>query len=143
MSAEFLPDIRTCGISISSNDASCIGALNSLYRSQSQYAFFTTMLPLSSRRSRTRAISNFAYFASRTPSAMFSKSQNRAMLLMGCVIGSQPALFLEQCVGDAHRADHEADGEEEIAVIAGDHRQQMKVHAVDARDQRRRQKQHR
>jgi hypothetical protein len=27
---EFLPDWRTCGISISSNDASCIGALNAL-----------------------------------------------------------------------------------------------------------------
>jgi hypothetical protein len=28
--AEFLPDWRTCGISIISNDASCIGALNDL-----------------------------------------------------------------------------------------------------------------
>ena len=30
MSAEFLPDCRAWGISMSSNAASCIGALNSL-----------------------------------------------------------------------------------------------------------------
>ncbi len=60
MSAEFLPDMRTCGISMSSNDASCIGPLNSLYRSQSQYAFLTTMLPFSSSRSSTLPMSNFA-----------------------------------------------------------------------------------
>ena len=82
MSAEFLPDIRTCGISISSNEASCIEALNSLYRSQSQYAFLTTMLPLSSRRSRTFSMSNRANRASRTPSATFSKSQKTAMLVI-------------------------------------------------------------
>src|SRR5262245_53480759 len=80
MSAEFLPDCRTCGISISSKAASCIVGLNSLYRSQSQYAFFTTMLPLSSSRSSTWRMLNFAYFASRTPSATFSKSQKTARL---------------------------------------------------------------
>jgi hypothetical protein len=30
MSAEFFPDWRTCGISMSSKEAECIGALNSL-----------------------------------------------------------------------------------------------------------------
>src|SRR5262245_3999206 len=39
------------------------------------------MLPLSSSRSSTLAMSNFSYLASRTPSAMFSKSQNSAMLV--------------------------------------------------------------
>src|SRR5258708_40328281 len=38
------------------------------------------MLPLSSRRSSTSLMSNLSYFASRTPSATFSKSQNSAML---------------------------------------------------------------
>src|SRR5260221_9562017 len=40
------------------------------------------MLPLSSRRSSTLSMSNFAYLASLTPSATFSKSQNSAMLMM-------------------------------------------------------------
>src|SRR5690349_3333584 len=80
MSAEFLPDWRTCGISISSKDAACIALLNSLYRSQSQYAFFTTIEPLRSSRSSTLPMSNCAYFASRTPRATFSKSQNTARL---------------------------------------------------------------
>src|SRR5216683_5043434 len=40
------------------------------------------MLPFRSRRSRTLLMSNCAYFASRTPSATFSKSQNTAMLLV-------------------------------------------------------------
>src|SRR5512140_2456613 len=40
------------------------------------------MLPLSSSRSSTFLMSNCAYFASRTPSATFSKSQNRAMLVI-------------------------------------------------------------
>src|SRR6267378_4470859 len=47
------------------------------------------MLPFSRRRSRTLLMSNCAYFASRTPRATFSKSQNTAMLLMsvGMVMG--------------------------------------------------------
>ncbi len=45
---------------MSSNEASCIGPLNSLYRSQSQYAFLTTMLPLSSNRSSTLPMSKRA-----------------------------------------------------------------------------------
>src|SRR5438128_3409134 len=46
------------------------------------------MLPLRSRRSSTLRMSNCAYFASRTPSATFSKSQNTAMFLVsaGAVI---------------------------------------------------------
>src|SRR6187551_2434827 len=40
------------------------------------------MLPLSSRRSSTLSMSNFAYLASATPSATFSKSQKSAMLVM-------------------------------------------------------------
>src|SRR5574337_359159 len=40
------------------------------------------MLPLSSRRSSTGLMSNFSYFASRTPRATFSKSQNTAMLTL-------------------------------------------------------------
>ena len=40
------------------------------------------MLPFSSSFSSTLPMSNFAYLASRTPSATFSKSQNTAMLLM-------------------------------------------------------------
>src|SRR6267378_8499352 len=97
MSAEFLPDWRKCGISIISNEAACIAVLNSLYRSQSQYAFLTTIEPLSSSRSRTLSMSNCAYFASRTPSAMFSKSQNTARLrasgmgIFGCC-GGAPAV---------------------------------------------------
>src|SRR5438552_18306895 len=39
------------------------------------------MLPLRSSRSSTFPMSNLSYFASWTPSAMFSKSQNRAMLV--------------------------------------------------------------
>src|SRR6188508_2033984 len=38
------------------------------------------MEPLASRRSSTFSMSNWAYFASRTPSATFSKSQNTARL---------------------------------------------------------------
>ena len=37
---------------------------------------------LEQQRSSTLSMSNFAYFASRTPSATFSKSQNTAMLLI-------------------------------------------------------------
>ena len=40
----------------------------------------TTIEPFSSSRSSTRLMSNLSYFASRTPSATFSKSQNSAML---------------------------------------------------------------
>jgi hypothetical protein len=40
------------------------------------------MLPFNNNRSNTRSMSNFAYCASRTPKAMFSKSQNKAMLEM-------------------------------------------------------------
>src|SRR3569832_1601447 len=57
-----------------------MGGLNSLYRSQSQYAFLTTIEPFSSRRSRIRVMSNLSKRASRTPRAIFSKSQNRARL---------------------------------------------------------------
>src|SRR5215470_5240625 len=43
------------------------------------------MLPFSSRRSSTFFMSNWAYLASRTPSARFSKSQNSAIFLIsGC-----------------------------------------------------------
>src|SRR5690349_6872154 len=38
------------------------------------------MLPFTSSRSSTLPMSNLSYFASRTPSATFSKSQNNAML---------------------------------------------------------------
>src|SRR3546814_18121124 len=82
MSAEFFPDCRTWGISINSKLASCMAALKPLYRSQSQYAFLTTILPLSSRRSSTGVISNRSYLASRTPRATFSKSQQIAMLML-------------------------------------------------------------
>src|SRR3972149_5817457 len=40
------------------------------------------MLPLSSSRSSTLSMSNFAYLASATPRATFSKSQNSAMLVI-------------------------------------------------------------
>src|SRR5690349_1625665 len=40
------------------------------------------MLPLSSRRSSTLAMSKRSYFASRTPRATFSKSQKTAMLIV-------------------------------------------------------------
>src|SRR6185437_422648 len=43
------------------------------------------MLPLSSSRSSTFPMSNFSYFASRTPRATFSKSQKTAMLLVSGV----------------------------------------------------------
>src|SRR5471030_1039824 len=81
MSAEFLPDWRTCGISINSNAASCRPRLKSLYRSKSQYAFLTTMWPLSSNRSRTFSMSKLGKLASRAPSAMFSRSRNTAIVV--------------------------------------------------------------
>src|SRR5574343_309787 len=40
------------------------------------------MLPLASKRSSTGRMSNFSYWASRTPRAMFSKSQKSAMLAL-------------------------------------------------------------
>src|SRR5512145_2604522 len=47
------------------------------------------MLPLASRRSSTGLMSNFSYWASRTPRATFSKSQKRAMLAvsLGAAMG--------------------------------------------------------
>src|SRR5690606_172204 len=44
------------------------------------------MLPLSSNRSSTRRTSNFAYRASRTPRATFSKSQKTARLLLSFIV---------------------------------------------------------
>src|SRR5262245_60378878 len=45
------------------------------------------MLPFTSRRSRTFFMSKRSYFASRTPRARFSKSQNTAMLRVSVVLG--------------------------------------------------------
>src|SRR4051794_26761642 len=48
------------------------------------------MLPFTSRRSSTLPMSNLSYFASRTPSATFSKSQNNAMLcvsVLAAIVG--------------------------------------------------------
>src|SRR4029453_9622685 len=61
------------------------------------------MLPFSSSRSSTFFMSNWAYLASRTPSARFSKSQNSAILLIsGCpaIVFLPCGLWLQQC---AHR----------------------------------------
>src|SRR5512135_1286359 len=51
------------------------------------------MLPFRSSRSSTLPMSNFSYFASRTPSATFSKSQKTAMLRVSGVaaIGASSA----------------------------------------------------
>src|ERR1700739_4279366 len=52
------------------------------------------MLPFSSSRSSTFFMSNWAYLASRTPSARFSKSQNSAIFLIsGC-----PAMLVHPVV---------------------------------------------
>src|SRR5262249_32387707 len=48
------------------------------------------MLPFSSSRSSTFCMSNWAYLASRTPSARFSKSQNSAIF----VISGGPAMVV-------------------------------------------------
>src|SRR5690349_8606541 len=45
------------------------------------------MLPFRSSRSRTLAMSNRSYFASRTPRATFSKSQKTAMLFVSWEVG--------------------------------------------------------
>src|SRR6266850_7758064 len=52
------------------------------------------MEPFASRRSRTFSMSNWAYFASRTPSAMFSKSQNTARLRASWLGGTWAGLGL-------------------------------------------------
>src|SRR5712691_4340531 len=54
------------------------------------------MLPFRSRRSSTLLMSNLAYFASRTPSATFSKSQKSAMftLSLDTVISAPWILFI-------------------------------------------------
>src|SRR5690242_17247495 len=52
------------------------------------------MLPFNRRRSSTGLMSNFSYFASRTPSATFSKSQNTAILTFSW----GPAIFTDQIV---------------------------------------------
>src|SRR6185369_7340182 len=54
------------------------------------------MEPFSSSRSSTRLMSNLSYFASCTPSATFSKSQNSAMLRV-----SWAAMFLSPVCSDA------------------------------------------
>src|SRR3954468_4077244 len=46
------------------------------------------MEPLASSRSSTFSMSNFSYFASRTPSATFSKSQNTARLRASGLAGT-------------------------------------------------------
>src|SRR4051812_24807339 len=46
------------------------------------------MEPLASSRSSTFCMSNFSYFASRTPSATFSKSQNTARLRASGLAGT-------------------------------------------------------
>src|SRR5687768_231419 len=56
------------------------------------------MLPLRSSRCSTLPISNSEYFASRTPSATFSKSQNTAMLRASSVV-IDPARSLQGCKG--------------------------------------------
>src|SRR5438876_9197249 len=56
------------------------------------------MLPLSSSRSSTFCMSNWAYLASRTPSAMFSKSQNSAIF----VISGGPAMVVPPVVGSCN-----------------------------------------
>src|ERR1700686_4889009 len=60
------------------------------------------MLPLRSRRSRNLPMSNCAYFASRTPSATFSKSQKTAMFLVsvGVVISRSDVGVTLLLVGD-------------------------------------------
>src|SRR5260370_1347153 len=55
---------------------------------RSELAFLTPTEPLRSSRSRTLSMSNCAYFASRTPSAMFSKSQNTARLRASGLAGT-------------------------------------------------------
>src|SRR3569832_1885336 len=53
------------------------------------------MLPLSKSRSRTRPISKLANLASRTPSAIFSKSQNNAILEISvCAVMSSPVFVM-------------------------------------------------
>src|SRR5215470_6857418 len=58
------------------------------------------MLPFSSSRSSTFFMSNWAYLASRTPSARFSKSQNSAIFLIsGC-----PAMLVHPVVWGCNTA---------------------------------------
>src|SRR5688500_11573150 len=93
------------------------------------------MEPLASSRSSTFSMSNWAYFASRTPSAMFSKSQKTARLRASDGLGifskrgaASLAPVLEQRVGGRHhhqgeqgRGDHAADhgdGERRVGLGA-------------------------
>src|SRR5512135_3144319 len=71
------------------------------------------MLPLSSKRSSTRLMSNCAYLASRTPRAMFSKSQNKAMLRVSWV-----AIFLVRLLrGEGHGGRGDAGGSGATAPV--------------------------
>src|SRR5262245_123581 len=87
------------------------------------------MEPLASRRSSTFAMSNCAYFASRTPSATFSKSQNTArlrasglpgMLDLRLLVFVEPGLQALEVQVD-HRRD--VQGERLRQQQAADHRQ--------------------
>src|SRR5688572_26300077 len=93
------------------------------------------MLPFSSSRSRTLPMSKRSYFASRTPRATFSKSQNTAMLFVSFefmagmllplpLVVPQPAPLqpsFEPAAGHEHDDDRREGhaGEREIARAAG------------------------
>src|SRR3982750_3642576 len=88
------------------------------------------MLPLASSRSSTFSMSNAEYFASRTPSARFSKSQKTARLRDSGLAGTSGRLrllvavqpFLQALEVDVdHRRDEEREDLREHE--AADHRQ--------------------
>src|SRR4051812_31886645 len=93
------------------------------------------MEPLASSRSSTFSMSNFSYFASRTPSATFSKSQNTARLrasgLAGTVVHLGLFVFVEPYLQALEvEIDHRRDVKRERLRQhqAADHRQ-AKRHA--------------
>src|SRR5690348_13475207 len=73
------------------------------------------MLPFTSSRSSTLPMSNLSYFASRTPSATFSKSQNKAML---CV--SVEAAIARAAASAARLAAEHLDLNAAIGCVADD-----------------------
>src|SRR5579864_5961131 len=78
------------------------------------------MLPFSSRRSSTSLMSNLSYFASRTPSATFSKSQNSAMLTFS--LDDAMCISIEAVVelDDSRHDSDSSEGEQRLWCIRTD-----------------------
>jgi hypothetical protein len=82
MSAEFLPDWRTCGISISSNDGLVHGALKLLVALPVAVGLLHDDAALDSRRSSTLLDVELVVLRVTDAEATFSKSQNIAMVFV-------------------------------------------------------------